>query len=102
MKVQRLTIAGLCAMAVILSLVIAFAPRATYVYGDTRADLGDFTVTLSSFGEGTSDVITVIDNRNARLVNYEINMMNSNPRFEVLSLFELNSAFGSAPAPSRR
>lgn len=102
MNTSRLTIAGLSILAVILSMIIATAPRSTYVYGDLHADLGDYSMILSSQDSNGPDTITVYDRYNGKMVNYSINPSQSNPRFEVLSILDLSVAFGNAPAASPR
>lgn len=98
MNTSRLTIAGLATLAVILSLIVAVTPRSTVVYGDLHADLGDYTMTLSTFNDASGDHITIYDKYNGRLVNYVIIPTAASPRFEVLSIFDLSQAFGTAPA----
>lgn len=98
MTTSRLTIAGLSVLAVILSMIVALTPRSTVVYGDLYADLGDYTMTVSTFNDATGDNLTIYDKYNGRLVNYAIVPTASTPRFEVISIFDMAQAFGSAPA----
>jgi len=108
MKTQQLTIAGLAALAVVFSLIIAMAPRSTVVYGDMIAEVGDYSMSVSGVPDAStsgpnSDIITIFDSRNSKMVTYQISpYQGHNVQFEVLSIFDLNQAFGAAPAtPSK-
>lgn len=102
MNTSKLTIAGLSVLAVILSMIVALAPRSTVVYGDLHADLGDYTMTLSTFNDASGDNITIYDKYTGRLVNYNIIPTAGSPRFEVLSIFDMSQAFGTAPTGAPR